>query len=499
MTVYLVGAGPGDAGLLTVRGAELLARADAVVHDRLVHGRLLGIAPRRAEIHDVGKQRGEHAHQQDINELLVSLGERWPDGTVVRLKGGDPFIFGRGGEEATALREAGVDYEVVPGVSSVNGATGYAGIPLTHRGLSAGFAVVSGHGADARTPVDWGLLARLDVTLVILMGVEHRAEIAEHLISGGKPPSTPVALIEDGTLPTQRTVRTTLGALGALEAHTPATIVVGDVASLDLSWFETRPLFSWTVAITRDRDQASQLGAALAEAGAATIEVPTIEIVPATDGGAALSDRLSHIGEYTWVVFTSRNAVRAVFDNVHDARALSGTKVASVGKATASELAARGVVADLVPDRFSGEDLAQAFVEPTVPGSKILIPRAAAGGEELVMGLEGKGFVVETVEAYRNLRPRIDPGVKEAASQADAVTFASSSSVNGWVELIGVDRLPPVVATIGPSTSRTARSHGIEVTVEASESTIAGLVAALSGYARRTQGLGADAGTPRRL
>jgi uroporphyrinogen III methyltransferase/synthase len=494
VTVYLVGAGPGDAGLLTLRGADLLGRADAVVHDRLVHHKMLATVPPTAELHDVGKRPGERASQADINELLVGLAKRFQHGVVVRLKGGDPYIFGRGGEEALALQVEGLAFEVVPGVSAPNGVLAYAGIPLTHRGVSAGFTVVTGHGSDGTVsggpvPVDWDALARLGGTIVILMGVEHRAEIAERLVSGGLKPSTPVAIIENGTLANQRTTKTTLGGLGATDAGAPATIVVGDVVSIDLSWFATRPLFGWTVAITRTRGQASVLGAALSEAGATTIEVPTIEIAEPADGAVALAAGLEGLRNhsYRWVVFTSQNAVDSVFNHVRDARAFADTNVASVGDATASALRARGVVADLVPGRFSGAALAAAFPVATAQGERVLLPRAAEAGDELPATLRAKGYEVDVVEAYRNIRPRLEPAAAEAVRGADAVTFASSSSVTGFLELLGRDNLPPVVACIGPVTAGAARAAGIEVAVEAADASVAGLVRGLEAYAAATR------------
>ena len=494
MTVYLVGAGPGDAGLLTMRGAELLRRADAVVYDRLVHPSLLQLAPAGAELHDAGKRPGVRVSQDAINELLVDLGRRYD--VVVRLKGGDPFIFGRGGEETLALQSAHLPFEIVPGVSAMNGVLAYAGIPLTHRGLSTGFTVVTGHGADGTAsggpvPVDWDALARVGGTIVILMGVEHRAEIAERLIAGGKKPSTPVAIIENGSLPTQRTVRTTLEALGDTDAEAPATVVVGDVAALDLAWFTERPLFGWTVAITRTRQQASQLAAALAEAGAVPIEVPTIEVAPPADGGAALREAAGRLGSYSWIVFTSTNAVSRLLDEVHDARAFGGAKVAAIGDGTARALAEHGIVADLVPGQFVAEALAEAFPGPASPPGargagrreRVLLPRAAVARDVLPAALAAKGYDIDVVEAYRTVRPALTPTMVESVAAAGAVMFSSSSTVTGWIELLGIDRLPPVVACIGPITAATAREAGIDVTVEAAEHSIPGLVAALAAYA----------------
>jgi uroporphyrinogen III methyltransferase/synthase len=358
--------------------------------------------------------------------------------------------------------------------------------------LSTGFTVVTGHGADGTAsggpvPVDWDALARVGGTIVILMGVEHRREIAERLIAGGKKPSTPVAVIENGSLPTQRTLRTTLESLGGADAKAPATVVVGDVAALDLSWFASRPLFGWTVAITRTRQQASQLAVALAEAGAVPIEVPTIEVVAPADGGEALRAAANRLGSYSWVVFTSTNAVSRLLSEVHDARAFGTAKVAAIGDGTARALAERGIIADLVPGQFVAEALAEAFPGPALPPSsgpeRVLLPRAAAAREVLPRALIAKGYDVDVVEAYRTERPTLTEAVLESVAGADAVMFSSSSTVTGWIELLGIDRLPPVVACIGPITAATARQAGIDVTVEASEHSIPGLVAALVAYA----------------
>ena len=497
MTVYLVGAGPGDAGLITVRGAELLGRAGAVVFDRLVHPSLLERAPAGAELHDVGKRPGGRASQQTINELLVDLGRRHD--VVVRLKGGDPFVFGRGGEETLALVSANVPFEVVPGVSAVNGVPAYAGIPLTHRGLSPAFTVVTGHGADGTAsggplPVDWDALAKVGGTIVILMGVEHRAEISARLIAGGRKPSEPVAVIENGTLSSQTTTRTTLGALGDAEVGAPATVVVGEVAALDLAWFTTRPLLGWRVAITRTREQASQLSVALSEAGAEPIEVPTIALAGPSDGGAALSAAAGRLSSYSWVVFTSTNAVARLFGEIADARAFGQAKVAAIGDATARALSERGIVADLVPGQFVSEALADAFPLPatgsTAGGARarssverVLLPRAAAARDVLPRALEAKGYEVDVVEAYRTVRPQPNPALAASLRSADAVTFTSSSTVAGWLELFGAAALPPVVGCIGPITAATARDAGLVVSFEAEEHSIPGLVAALVRYA----------------
>lgn len=493
MTVHLVGAGPGDAGLITVRGADLLGRAGAVVFDRLVNPRLLELADPGAELHSVGKRPGVRIDQESINALLVELAGRHE--TVVRLKGGDPFVFGRGGEEALALRSAGIGFEVVPGVSSVNGVTAYAGIPLTHRGYATAFTVVTGHGAEGTVPggpvpVDWDALARVGGTIVVLMGVGHLAEISARLLAAGRRPSEPVAVIENGTLTSQVTTRTTLGVLADTKVGTPATVVIGEVAGLDLAWFTNRPLFGWRVAITRAREQAPELARALAGAGATAIDVPTIAVVDPEDGGAQMRAAVARLSSYSWVVFTSTNAVERMFGEIKDARALSGARVAAIGGATARELRARGVAADLVPGEFVSEALAAVFPAPRISSTepphreKVLLPRAAVARDVLARVLRAKGYLVDEVDAYRTVRPQPSPELLGSLGSLDAVTFTSASTVTGWLELFGRELLPSVVACIGPVTASAARREGIVVSCEAEEHSIAGLVAALASYAQ---------------
>lgn len=486
MTVYLVGAGPGEPGLVTVRGAALLADAGAVVHDRLVDARLLELAPPGALRVDVGKRPGGPVRQDEINELLVRLGREHE--AVVRLKGGDPYLFGRGGEEALALLEAGVEFEVVPGISSVHAVPSYGGIPLTHRGLAAGYVVVTGHsagpeGAAEPAAVDWEALGALDLTVVVVMGVAHRAEIATRLQAGGRPPSTPVAVISHGTLPAQQVVRTTLDRLAEAAAEPPAVLVVGAVAGLDLDWWSRRPLAGWTVAVTRARAQAGRLSALLTAAGAAVVEVPAIEIGPPSDGGAALGSAARRIGSYDWVALASANAVDALFAHLRDARDLGGVRVAAVGAQTADALAGRGVVADLVPPVAVAEELASAFGPAASRGVRVLVPQAAGARPALVDGLAALGYEVEAVEAYSTLHPPLEPTALAGLASADAVTFTSASTVEGILAAAGRDHLPPVVCSIGPVTSAAARRHGLEVAVEAPEASVAALVDALAGYA----------------
>jgi uroporphyrinogen III methyltransferase/synthase len=494
VTVYLVGAGPGDPKLITVRGAELLGRADAVVHDRLIDPRLLSLVPAGAELLDVGKRPGDAGSvgQEAVNALLVELGHRHQ--AVVRLKGGDPFVFGRGGEEALAMRGAGIDFEVVAGVSSATGALACGGVPVTHRGVAASFTVVTGHAVGGEPPaVDWEALARVGGTLVVLMGVAHRAEIADRLIAAGRRPETPVAVIERGSIAAQRTLRTTLGLLATAQVASPATIVVGEVAALDLGWFETRPLFGWRVIVTRARAQASGLVERLADAGAWPVELPVIAVADAADAGAALARAMSRIGSYEWVAFTSANAVERCWRYLRDARALGRAKVAAIGDGTAAALSVRGVVADLLPERFVAESLVAAFPDPARPGaSSVLLPCAADAREVLADGLRTKGWQVDAVEAYRTVRPAPGEDDAEALAGADAVTFTSSSTVKGFLELAGPERVPAVVACIGPVTAGTARQAGIRVDVVAPVHTADGLVDALVAWARHKSA--ADAG-----
>jgi uroporphyrinogen III methyltransferase/synthase len=488
VTVYLVGAGPGDPGLLTVRGADVLARADVVVHDRLASPALLDLAPRDAERISVGKAPGRvEMEQRDIDALLVARGRAGE--TVVRLKGGDPFVFGRGGEEAEALAAAGVPFEVVPGITSAVAAPAYAGIPVTHRGVSTHFTVVTGHEdpAKGRTDVDWESLARAGGTLVVLMGVGHLPAIVERLLAGGLPPGTPVAAVRNGTRPDQTSVRATLGTITSLDVRAPSAIVVGAVAGLDLTWFESRPLFGRTVVVTRAREQASGLRARLEGLGARVVELPAIEIQPVD---VAVPD----LAAYDWLVLTSANGVDALFDRGLrpaglDARALAGLRVAAIGPGTAGALAARGITADLVPERFVAESLLDAFPAPEPvrgrAGARVLLARAQQARDVLPDGLRARGYDVEVLVLYRTVTGRPDDGALAAVRDGtvDAVTFTSSSTVRNFCDVVGGPTRPrpdgPLVVSIGPVTSATARELGLFVDVEAGEHTVDGLVAAL--------------------
>ncbi|MEA2825687.1 MAG: uroporphyrinogen methyltransferase / synthase, partial [Actinomycetota bacterium] len=431
MTVYLVGAGPGDPGLITVRGAQVLARADVVVHDRLAEASLLDQAPATAERIDVGKSPGGPVRQDEINALLVERGRAGQ--AVVRLKGGDPFVFGRGGEEAAALLAAGVPFEVVPGISAAVGVPAYAGIPVTHRGLSTSFTVVTGHSRHTvDDDIDWDALARVGDTLVVLMGVAHRAEIASRLMAGGAPAETPVAAVRWGTRPDQRTIRTTLGELHACPLEPPVTLVIGQVAALDLPWFESRPLFGRRVVVTRARHQASGLVERLRAAGAETVEVATIEIADPDDGGDGLRAAAAHVRDYDWVCFTSPNAVERFLACLSDARAFGHGLVAAVGPGTAAALAAAGIVADLIPERSLAEGLVATFPHRS-GGGRVLLPQAAGARPVLADGLTAKGWAVDVVHAYRTVPTAPPPDLLAAAAKADAIAFTSASTVTSYL------------------------------------------------------------------
>jgi uroporphyrinogen III methyltransferase/synthase len=488
MTVYLVGAGPGDPGLLTVRGDEVLRRADVVVYDRLSVEALLDLAPAAAERISVGKAPGRVTMPQaEINALLVERGGT--GATVVRLKGGDPFVFARGGEEAAALAAAGVAFEIVPGITSAIAVPAYAGIPVTLRHSSTSFTVVTGHedpSAGAEGSVDWDAVARVGGTIVILMGVERIARIAEALMAAGRPPDTPVAAVRWGTRPEQATVRATLATIGTRSLATPSVIVVGEVAATDLAWFERRPLFGRRVVVTRTRSQASALARRLRDAGAEPIEVPVIAIADPADGGSALRDAVAGLAGYDWVIVTSPNGAQrlgaALGEQRLDARAFGQAQVGAIGPATAGALATIGVLADLVPERFVAEDLLDALAGTAGPGRALLV-RAEVARDVLPDGLRERGWEVDVVDAYRTVAAPVTDEQRAAIAGADIVTFTSSSTVDRFVEAVGIGAVPPVVACIGPVTAATARAHGLMVDVEADVHTVDGLVAALVAWA----------------
>lgn len=494
--VYLVGAGPGDPGLLTLRGRELLAQADVVVYDYLVSLRLLDHAPERAERIYVGKRASAHTvSQEGINQILVEQAQAGR--MVVRLKGGDPFIFGRGGEEALALVEAGIEWEVVPGVTSGAAAPAYAGIPVTHRDVASSVGFVTGHeGAHKETSViDWKVLAGWEGTLVFYMGVGNLPRICANLMEEGRPAETPAAAVRWGTLPRQRTVAGTLGTLPDLVVQAglkpPALIVVGNVVALreQLSWFERRPLFGRRIVVTRSRAQASEFAARLEALGADVIETPVFRIEPPEDP-APLRDAAARLRQFDWVIFTSVNAVDALFGAMDeaglDARALATTKVCSVGPSTSERLKAFGIRADAVPPRFTSSAVAETLGSlDELSGAHVLCPRADIATPDMVEALTAGGARVEEVVAYRNVAVQPDAEQMDeifGEEGADWLTFTSSSTVRNFLtgqDCRIIEESGVRIASIGPMTSATLRGFGLEPHVEPDAHTIDGLVEAI--------------------
>ena len=503
MTVYLLGAGPGDPDLLTLRGAEVLATAQVVIYDRLSQGAVLDMAPGSAELINVGKLPGKpRLSQAEINQLLVAKGRAMQ--SVVRLKGGDPLVFARGGEEAKALLEAGVDFEIIPGISSAFAVPAYAGIPVTLRHSATSVTILTGHEAEkleagqgsdssanssVNSSVNWEAAAKLEGTLIILMGVANWPKIADRLLRAGMPSNTPAAAISWGTRPNQHTIQSTLQNLEQETLLAPSVIVVGEVAGQNLTWFESMPLFGRKVAVTRPAAQSGELAAMLRRQGAEPVKVPLIEIASPADAGAKLSEALELLkaGRYSWVVFTSANGVRKFLEITRDARDFGGAKVAAIGPSTAKVLASYNIVADLVPQRFVAESLLEEFPEPplgTARSDRVLIARAEEARDTLPQGLEAKGWEVDVVGAYRTVGLSLTEADTEALAGCDVITFLSPSAVTQFKEqchgLIESQQAKiPEIACIGPITAAAARSAGLSVAIEASVYTSEGLVAAL--------------------
>ena len=493
--VYLVGAGPGDPGLITVKGLRALEQAQVVVYDRLVDPVLLEAAPESAERIFVGKARGrQQLTQPEINQLLVDKAAQGLN--VVRLKGGDPFVFGRGGEEALELKANGLPFEIVPGVTSAIAGPAYAGIPVTHRGIATTFTVVSGSEdpSKSESTVPWEILAKNGGTLVVLMGWASLEKILGTLQKEGLPPTTPAALVQWGTWSDQQTVTGNIEnilELGKDAGLTPPVItVIGEVVNLrkELAWFDQRTLFGKRVLITRSRSQTSRLRALLNQAGANAVELPTIQIGPLEDF-SELDATLAKLPEYDWVIFASANAVESVFERLEsqgkDARALAGTTIGAIGPATAQALSKRGITADFVPSRPVSEAVVKELSNRDWNGVSVLLPSADIGREELEKGLTKMGAKVNRLAAYRNVPVE---GVSDLAKEAfidgvDVVTFTSSSTVRNLVEMLRGDLTAlesSFIACIGPVTAATARELGLRVDLEASEHTVDGLVDALT-------------------
>mgnify|MGYP000502924510 FL=1 len=499
MKVFLIGAGPGDPGLLTLKGRDALAAADVVVYDALANDSLLSHARPDAEKIYVGKVAGNHALPQDqINALLVRKAK---EGKVVaRLKGGDPYIFGRGGEEAEELVAAGVPFEEVPGISSTIAAPAYAGIPVTHRDFSSSVTIITGHeNPDKPGSVhNWKALADSASTLVFVMGMKNLPDIARNLLEAGMDPQTPAALIYRGTTPYQRSLVDTLARLpqAAVDAKftNPSVILVGKVAGLrdTLGWFEKKPLYSRSVVVTRAREQASGLAQSLMDLGAEVIQCPTIEITPMADY-TELDAALANLADYQWIIFTSVNGVRHFWQRLanagKDSRALATCKVAAIGPATADALTQHGIAPDFIPDRYVAEGVLDGLVareNGNVRGKRFLLPRAAKAREVLPDELRKAGAVVDVISAYQTVPAahRKDEVMERImAGTLDCVTFGSSSTVENFLSLIPADVLkahPEVqLAAIGPITADTLTANGLPCHIQPAEYTIPALVAAL--------------------
>jgi uroporphyrinogen III methyltransferase/synthase len=512
--VYLVGAGPGDPGLLTARALELIAGADVILYDRLIPISALDGARADAEVLFVGKEGGGPSVPQEETEALI-LARARAGRTVLRLKGGDPFVFGRGGEEALALRAAGIGFEIVPGVTSGVAAAAYAGIPVTHRGLATAVALVTGHtrarsggnsassegaggAGEAEADLDWSALAAFPGTLVFYMGVRQLPQIAESLIAGGRPASEAVAIVERGTLPDQRTVTGTLESIAERaareEVKAPAITIVGPVAGLaeQLEWRGGRtryPLSGKSIAVTRARAQASGLARRLEDLGASVVQAPVIRTQP-------LSVPPLDLQPYDLVCFTSPNAVSILFEHLsqpasspqaagpRDARAFAGARVAAIGPGTARELVEHGLIADIVPERSVAESLVQALTD--VPVQRALVARAKEARDVLPDALRARGAEVDVLALYETVAEPLSPQALERARAADYITFTSSSTVRFFLDAAGgtAGLLPETrIVSIGPVTSETLREHGLEPHVEAADHNVDGVIQALLGDA----------------
>ncbi len=502
--VYLVGAGPGDPGLITVRGKYLIEKAEVVVYDYLANKRLLNHASADAELIYVGKKGGVRhpVPQHRINEILVEYGRAGK--TVVRLKGGDPFIFGRGGEEIEELQAAGIPFEIVPGVTSATAAATYAGIPITHRKFTGSVAFITGHEDPAKTKsnIDWSKLATGAGTIVIYMGIKNLPIIVERLIAHGRAPETPVAVVRWASTPEQRSVYGTLDTIADVvkdaDIKPPALIIVGEVVNLRsiIDWYEKRPLFGKKIIVTRTREQASGLVANLEESGANCLEYSTIHIEP-VDSYDILDGEFERLDEYHWILFTSLHGIKYFFKRLHekglDARDLKGPSIGVVGKSTADLLHEYGLNADLIPPVFTSEGLAESLLDQGVEGRNVLIPRAEQAREILPETLRGAGARVTIAPVYKNVLPESQ---KEALREeletgtVDMVTFTSSSTVRNFLSMVDAkdeDELNGLmegveIAAIGPITAKTVTDNGLNVSLQPENHTIPDLVQAIVEY-----------------
>lgn len=496
--VYLVGAGPGDTGLLTLRGAELIKQADVLVYDALVNKDLLRMAPKGVEIIYAGKRAADHAiPQEELNALLVSKAKEGK--RVVRLKGGDPYVFGRGGEEAEELAAAGIPFEVVPGISSTVAAPNYAGIPVTHRDHCSSYTVITGHEdptKDEQT-INWAQVAKTPGTKVVLMGVQRIREITKELVANGMSKDTPVAMVRWGTTGQQQSISGTLSDIADQVEKTqfsaPAVTIIGDVVKLreKLNWFENRPLFGQRIVVTRTREQASQLSNQLKELGADVLEIPTIKVVE-TDRKVDLADALLELNSYNWIVFTSPNGVSMFFEMFfkafEDLRDFGGMRIAAVGPATAAKLKEFHLKVDLMPEEYVTSKIAKALNDyESVDNLKILLMRAEVANPDLPQELEAMGAIVDDIACYKTIPETEDingAAAKLTEGGADWITFTSSSTVENFHARFDlpalVKKFPQIkLASIGPETSKALSALELTPTVEAKPHTIEGLVSVL--------------------
>ena len=496
--VYLVGAGPGDPGLLTLRGAELLKRAEVVVFDALVNPGLLRLAPATAElIARKGPGVAKPLSQNELNDIMVARAKAGK--CVVRLKGGDPYVFGRGGEEAEVLAAAKIPFEVIPGVSAITAVPNYAGIPLTHREHCSSFTVFTGHGdsTDTGTSLRYEQIAHIPGTKVVLMGTETLAEWTQSLVAHGLPAQTPVAIIQHGTTGRQASVTGTLATIAGQAAERgiapPALAIVGEVVKLSgkLNWYENLPLFGQRLVVTRRPEQAGSFAARLAELGAEVMEVPTIKIEPTTRR-EELVEMLLEINSYDWLVFTSVNGVTSFFElffkRFHDMRDIGGARIAAVGPATAAKLKELHLQVDLQPEEFTGRKVAEAFAKyETIENLKMCLLRAEAANKDLPLGLQEMGAIVDDIAVYRTvpeLEDRTGVSARLAESGADWITFTSSSTVEHFHARFDLPALlkkfPGLkTASIGPETTKTIQTLGLQPTLEAKIHTTDGLIASI--------------------
>lgn len=504
--VYLVGAGPGDVGLLTLRGSDLLRRAEVVVYDALVNPELLRLAPKSAEIIFGGKRGKEHVMaQKDLNQLLIDKAREGK--TVVRLKGGDPYVFGRGGEEAEQLADAGIRFEVVPGVSSFVAVPNYAGVPLTHREFCSRLTLITGHEDPAKEPstIDWPHVAKTPGTKVIMMGTDRVGEIAQTLIRHGMPANTPIAMVRWGTTGRQQSIEGTLETIARVAETTkiapPTVAVIGEVVKLrpKLNWFERRPLFGQRIVLTRSREQAQPLSQQLSELGAEVLEVPTIKIEPPTRR-EDLVDAFLELNSYDWLIFTSPNGVSTFFEyffrQFHDMRDIGGCRIAAVGPATARKLKDLHLQVDLMPDEALASSIAEAFSGyESIENLKLCLLRAEVANRELPAALEAMGAIVDDVACYRTVPELEDPhgaAAKLVETGADWITFTSASTVEHFHSRFDlpklVKRFPQMkLLSIGPETSKALATLDLKANLEAGNHTAEGLVEALLGANRQVK------------